>query len=292
VKNGHHHGFQWRKCRNCNRQYRSEDGVGLHGQRYPPEIIAGALELFYGGPITYRQTATTLDKRLSIDIPTISAKTVYQWVKVYTEVAFRTMTALRAETGGHWVIEQVWNPAVGCGGWTVSEGDTGYVLATLFCRDSGYEYVTPLLRNAVEACGTHDVDACTFRTNRLMASGKSYTRKVTTSIIRHLPEAQEVAVERIDIQSSPETGVRTFGQFEPWVWDRFRRLRSLESAQRFLDGLTVVHNVFEKPGVTENPAPCRSVGVAPPFASWLDVVRIGPSGPHQHDPKSKAKENH
>lgn len=273
VKNGRRHGDQWYKCRRCTRQYRGEGN--LHGRHFPPEIIAKGVELFYGGK-TYRQTASELEERFEIDYTAISTQTVYQWITFYTETAFGAMTERRTETGGHWVIEQVWNASVACGVWILSDGPTGYVLAARFCRDSGHEHVTPLIRNAVQTSDSHDVESWTFRTTLDMANAKPFSRKVRTSIGRHLPEAREVAVEGIDIPPSPEPAPR-FGRFDPWVWERFRRFRSRESAQRFLSGLTVVHNVFQEAGTTASPVPCLSLGVDVPFANWLDVVRMGAS---------------
>ena len=274
VKNGRNRGDQWHKCRLCNRQHRLEGS--LHGRRFPPEIIAKALQLFYVGR-TYRQTARDLEERFDIDYTAISMETVYQWVKFYTEVAFRSMTARRAETGGHWVIEQVWNPSVACGVWILSDG--GYVLAALFCRDSGHEHVTPLIRKAVEASVSHDIKVWTFRTTLPMATMKSFPRKVDAAIRRELPVARCIEVEGTAVLPSPGSSARSFGQFQPWVWDRFRSVRSQEAAQRFLNGLTVAHNVFQDPGAIDSPAPCRLVGVSVPFANWLDVVKMGASRP-------------
>ena len=283
VKDGHNHGYQWYRCRSCNKQFRAEDG--WHGRHFPPEIIARAPELFYAGT-TYQRIPAVLVEEFGEVCSSISSRTVYQWVRFCTEAAYRLMTEHRPATGCCWVIDQVWSPAVASGVWVVSDAGIGYVLAGRFCRDSGYQHVTPLVRRALEATANRDVQAWTFRTTLFREASRSFNRRVQTSVSRCLPEATQVGIEEMAIPST-QTRPRAFGDFDPWVWDRFRRLRSDESARCFLNGLTVVHNVFQDTGARDGQAPCRLAGGRAPFASWLDVVRMGGRGSRGHGLKAQ-----
>ena len=278
VKNGRRRQSQWYKCRCCSRQYQA--GGTLHGRHFPPEIIAEALRMFYRG-MTYRQIAACLEKKFEIDYTSISTQTVYRWVRDYTDLAFREMTGRKAETGGHWIIKQAWKPAAALGVWTLIDRETGYVLASRFSRDSGLEHIGPLVSGAlaVSALGRDDVRSCGFRTSLRIPNPAPFARAVRAPIKRQLPGAQEVVVELPGGSPCPMASLKPFGEFEPWLWHRFKMFRNTESAQRFLNGLTVAHNLFPANESNECLPPCQSAGVHVPYASWFDIVRIGASRP-------------
>ena len=120
-----------------------------------------------------------------------------------------------------------------------------------------------------------EIQECTFRTSLNIPSPASLTRAVGSLIKLDLPNAGATAVEPAGMLTSPLVRTQPDDQSRSWVWPRFKTLRKTESAQRFLNGLTVVYNAFPTDGAAGGSVPCRLAQVELPFDSWLDVVKMG-----------------
>ena len=103
VKVGTRNGYQRYLCRACSKKFHTNGKAA--GRRFPADQMGAAIRMFYSG-MSYQQIAENM--ATTYDIPEPSKATIYQWVRDYTKDALREMEHHPAQTGGRWVVDEMY----------------------------------------------------------------------------------------------------------------------------------------------------------------------------------------
>ena len=262
VKHGHKSGRQRFKCKACNRTFTNSGATKR--MRFTPDQIGAAIRMYYTG-MPYR--GITLNLAEQEEIPAPSKKTIYYWVKRYTDKAIKDMKSHKARTGDEWVADEM---RVKVGGvwywnWNVMDSDTRYILAShlSFRRDANAAraVMKKALANAVKPPKT-------IKTDRL----RSYIQPIKSVF----PQARHIQSDGLAAEINNNRSERLQGSFRQRT-KVMRGLDSKETGQRYLDGWVINYNLFTPHDALKGKTPAKAAKVNPDWSSWEDVVRPGPS---------------
>ena len=264
VKIGVRNGQQRYRCRQCQKKFRANGKA--QGRRMDAEMMGSAIRDYFTGK-SYKQIAEGL--REEYDIPEPSKATIYEWVRDYTEKAASEMQNHPAQTGDHWVADEL---VVDVGGqkawlWNVMDGKTRYILASHLSKERDGEAAKAVMRKALaNAEGPPDY----IYTDKL--------RSYLPALREVLPKAKHHQSQGFDADINNNLSERLQGTFR----DRVKTLRGLdtiESGQRYLDGWVITYNLFRDHEGLHGDTPGKRAKVRPPFREWADVVRGGAAQP-------------
>ena len=257
-KVGKQSGEQRYYCRDCKKRFRANGKA--QGRRVPSEWIGGAIRKYYSG-MSYKQIAEYMKD--AYDIPEPSKATVYEWVRDYTQAAVDAMKDYPAQTGAHWVVDEMqldvggdsyWN-------WNVMDSDTRYILASYLSSERDQASAEAVLRKAAEAAANPPERITTDKLpSYVPAIGKVF------------PKAKHTQSEGMRAELNNNRSERVQGTFR----DRTKTLRGLEnraSGQRYLDGWVLHYNLFREHESLGDKTPGEAAKVDPPFKEWADVTR-------------------
>ncbi len=272
IKAGMQSGQQRYRCRKCDKKFRV--GNKAEGRKMDAELMGSAIRDFYTGK-SYKQIAEGLKEEYDLEKEPSKA-TIYEWVKTYTDQASDDMKGHKAETGGHWVADEM---MVDVGGkkmwlWNVMDAETRYILASHLTPRRDAHAARVVLRKATLAA---DKPPKTITTDKL----KSYMPAVKDV----LPETEHTQSQGMRADINNNLSERLQGTFR----DRIKTLRGLDSrktGQRYLDGWVLTYNLFRGHESLRNRTPGYRAKVDPPFKEWADVVKAGAVSPK---PKIKAE---
>ena len=264
VKMGIRNGQQRYLCRDCKKAFRANGKA--EGRRMDSEMVGSAIRDYYTGK-SYKQIAEGL--RDEYDIPEPSKATIYEWVRDYTEEAAHEMQNHKAQTGDHWVADEL---MVDVGGqkawlWNVMDGKTRYVLASHLSKERDGEAAKAVMRKAL--ANAHEPPDYIF-TDKL--------RSYLPALREVLPKTKHHQSQGFAADINNNLSERLQGTFR----DRIKTLRgldSIESGQRHLDGWVITYNLFRGHESLHGDTPGKRAKVNPPFTEWADVVRDGPAQP-------------
>ena len=117
-------------------------GEYLHGGRFAIEVVAEAVRRYYLG-LTYQEAAEYVMRQYHIENTKIAASTVRNWVRRWTDVAFRRTEPLRVSVGQIWSLEGSMMAASGQRCWQVTDRSSRYLIA-MDCLATGGEDSLPL----------------------------------------------------------------------------------------------------------------------------------------------------
>ncbi len=274
VKVGKRDALQRYRCKACRKDFHAKGTAP--GKRFPPEQMGAAIRMFYSG-MSYKQIAEAMERMY--EIPEPSKRTIYKWVKEYTQKALGQMGNHKAEVGTKWAVdemvvrvggEQLWN-------WNVMDKDTHYILATHLPKRRDAREARKVLRKAMAnaASGPEEV-----RTDRL----KSYISAVDDVFGA---DAKHIQTDGIRAEINNNLNERLQGTFR----QREKTLRGLEnreSGQIYLEGWVLTYNLFCDHESVGGKPPGERAKVQPPFKSWIDVVET--TGPRRVVPKKVVAE--
>ena len=260
VKVGKQSGEQRYLCRGCEKKFRA--GGKPEGRQMEAEHIGAAVRDFYAG-LSYKQIAEAMEKRH--DIPEPSKGTIYLWVKHYTGEAVKEMEKHPAQTGGHWVADEM---VVKVGGkeywnWNVMDSETRYILASHLSRKRTGAEARKVMAKALKAA---DGPPKTITTDKL----RSYLRPIREL----MPEAKHMQSEGLTADLNNNLSERLQGTYRSRV-KTLQGLDSKESGQVYLDGWTIQYNLFRDHESLRGDTPGKRAKVDAPFTEWADVVRQG-----------------
>ena len=258
VKRGKRNGYQLYGCKSCSKRF-SGSGT-LHGHHFTPERVGAAIRMFYSG-MSYKQIAEYMKD--AYDIPEPSKATVYEWVRDYTQVAVDAMKDYPAQTGAHWVVDEMqldvggdsyWN-------WNVMDSDTRYILASYLSSERDQASAEAVLRKAAAAAANPPER---ITTDKLPSYGPA--------IEKVFPKAKHTQSEGMRAELNNNRSERVQGTFR----DRTKTLRGLDnraSGQRYLDGWVLHYNLFREHESLGDKTPGEAAKVDAPFKEWADVTR-------------------
>ena len=260
VKIGVRNGQQRYLCRNCKKKFRANGKA--QGRRMDAEMMGSAIRDYYTGK-SYKQIAEGL--RDEYDIPEPSKATIFEWVRDYTEDAAKEMENHPAQTGDHWVADEL---MVDVGGekawlWNVMDGKTRYILASHLAKERDGAAATAVMRKAL---ANADKPPDYIFTDKL--------RSYLPALREVLPKTKHFQSQGFDADINNNLSERLQGTYRDRV-KTLRGLDSIESGQRYLDGWQITYNLFRGHESLQNDTPGKRAKVTPPFTEWADVVRGG-----------------
>jgi transposase-like protein len=249
------------RCLVCDKAFRA-NGKGK-GRWMDAELMGSAIRDYYTGK-SYKQIAEGLKEEYDLEKEPSKA-TVYEWVRDYTDEAIGQMKDHKAQTGGHWVADEM---QVDVGGqkmwlWNVMDSETRYILASHLTPRRDAQAARVVFRKAIEAA---DKPPKTITTDKL----RSYVKPIKDI----MPEARHMQSEGLSADINNNLSERLQGTFRGRV-KTLRGLDSRKTGQRYLDGWVLTYNLFRGHESLRNKTPGERAKVDPPFREWADVVKDG-----------------
>ncbi|MBN1188932.1 MAG: hypothetical protein JXA46_04205 [Dehalococcoidales bacterium] len=256
-KHGLVEGTQYYFCRDCRHRFSSNDY--LFRMKTPFVQLAIALEEYYQG-----QSINSIRDKLNASYSnTLSCKSVYAWIKKYTDEAISQFKDYRPRAGTDYVIcESIIKTGRGnCQCTDIIDRETYYLLSSglLPGRDTGDTGV--LLERARERAGSmpERISVCEWKNGPVDTDG---TYGFRTRPVRSGPSIDNADIEfKEQWRSIVETRNSTL-----------ERLKRIESAGRFLDGFRVYYNYLRPHERLEGRTPAEKAGVQYESKSWTDVI--------------------
>ena len=261
-KQGEHQRY---RCGKCSKKFR-EPGVAP-GHRVPTEHMGHAIRLFYMG-MSYKQIAEAMAD--AYDIPEPSKATLYEWVRDYTDTAYRVLKEpeYKAKTGRVWVADEM---VVDVGGekywhWNVMDAKTRFVLASYLSKNRDLKAAETVMEMAADAAQSHPE---VIKTDGL----GSYPNAINLVF----PKTKHVVSQGIRAEVNNNLSERLQGTYRARI-KTLRGLDSRESGQRYLNGWTLTYNFFREHESLKDRTPAQAAKVKAPYKEWADVVASGRDG--------------
>lgn len=264
IKQGKRNGYQRYMCKDCRKKF--SDSGNTKGHRYPPEQIGAAVRMFYSG-MSYKAIAEHMEDMF--DIPEPSKRTIYQWVKEYTDAATDEMADYPAHTGGDWVADEmvVWVGGEKYWHWNIMDASTRYILASYLSKNRDTRAATTVMKRAAAASAEPPKSIKTDK-------WRAYNR----AIANVFPDSKHIKSEGLTAELNNNQSERLQGTYRQRT-KTLRGLDSRESGQTYLDGWTLNYNLFRKHHSLGNKTPAQAAGLDAPFDEWEDVVEH--AAPHK-----------
>ena len=259
VKVGQRNGHQRLRCKSCGNTFRN--GGQAKGRKYDAGLIGATIRDYYMG-LSIKQLAESIADRYNVPEP--SKDTVYQWISEYTDKATYATKDMKAHTGAHWVVDEMFVQVGGeyCYHWNVLDKRTRYLLATHLSRTRHTNEAIKVLRKAL-AVAVHPPTRIT--TDKYIAYPEAI-RAVFPKGVKHIRS------KGLEDHVNNNMSERMQGIYR----HREKTLRGMdciESGQQLLDGFTLTYNLFRKHSSLGNRTPGEVALVESPFSKWADVVR-------------------
>ena len=212
-KYGTQQGQQRYQCQGCGKTFTATGK--LHGHRFTSDQIGAAIRQFYSGT-SYKQIAEYLEE--VHDLPEPSKRTVYSWVKQYTDAALDKMGEHQAETSGMWVADEM---QVTVGGekywnWNVMDKGTRYLLASHLSKERDARAARAVFKKALTAA---DEPPKSVTTDKL----RSYIKLIKDM----LPDATHIQSQGLRAEVNNNLSERVQGTFR----QRTKTLRGLDNKE-------------------------------------------------------------
>ena len=257
VKRGFHDRKQTFACKACRRRFFQSDETldGRAGQ------VGAAVNMYYDG-LSYKRIAENIAEMF--DRPEPSKRSVYQWVRTYTNKAIDEMKEHKAHTGDEWVADEMvlkvggrnyWN-------WNVMDSKTRYILASHLSDRREKIDAAAVMQKARDAAANLPKR---IETDRL----SSYIDGIDMVFGG---EVDHVQSEGIYARVNNNLSERLQGTFRERA-KVMRGLQSQKTGQRFLDGWVINYNVFRPHESLRGRTPAEAAGVSPPFKEWEDLAK-------------------
>ena len=257
VKRGNHDGKQTFACKECSRRFFNSDDT-LDGRA---KQIGSAVNMFYDG-LSYKRIAENIAEMF--DRPEPSKRTIYSWVRRYTDKAIAAMREYPAHTGSEWVADEMvlkvggkkyWN-------WNVMDSETRYILASHLSLRRDATAAAEVMRKARENSATIPKR---IKTDKL----RSYNEGIDAVFGG---EVKHIQSEGLAAEPNNNRSERLQGTFRERA-KTMRGLQSRQSGQKFLDGWVINYNVFRPHESLKGRTPAQAAHVYPPFKEWEDLAK-------------------
>ncbi len=274
VKHGFQNGQQRYRCKPCGNRFRYNGNA--EGSRFTPEQKGFAIRLFYSG-MSYKQIAEAFERHY--DIPEPSKRSIYEWVKEYTDDAVEIASdpAHKAQVGDTWVADEMQVKVGGKRGWlwNVMDEDSRYILGSYLTPGRTTKDGLVVMERARAAT---DVEPKVIKTDRL----NSYDEAISTVF----PTATHVKSNGIRAEINNNMSERLQGSYRART-KTLRGLDSFESGDRYVQGWTFQYNHFRDHEAQDGEPPAVKANARLPYDSWADVVRGYDKTPAQENEHQK-----
>lgn len=258
-KYGFRNGIQKYICKDCKRKFSSDDR--LYQMKTPFIQVADALDDYYKG-----KSINKIRDSLNLhhhNLP--SSNTVYGWIKKYSDEAIKQYKDYHPSVGDTWIADETVLKLNGINTWCIDiiDYDTRYLLGTKLSPNREIKDIKELFEKVRERTG-------------------KTPKKILTDGWVGYPDGIELAygADAKHIQTDPFNEAGNTELIERWhstLKERtktLRGLKSIESANRFLDGFCVFYNYLRPHESLDGKTPAEVAKVVYPSKSWADIIRV------------------
>lgn len=264
VKFGTFEGIQRHWCKVCNRKFRANDH--LFQMKTPHYQVSSAIDNYYkGGSIN--EIRDTLNTHYG-NHP--SSKTVYHWITKYTAKAIELFKNYHPEVGNDWVADETVLKLDGEKYWCIDiiDSRTRVLLGAKLSHNREGKDIAELLATA-KARAKHNPE----KPLTIITDGWGGYRERIEKVFGS--DAKHIVTDPFD---KNQTGYNS-ELIERWhgtLKDRtksLRGLKSVETANKFLDGFLAWYNFMKPHESLDGITPAEKAKVKYTVKSWADVVR-------------------
>lgn len=264
--NIYHYGFdrkgqQRYLCTDCKRTFM--DNKAPERMRYPTEVIASAISLFYEGLSLHK-----IRRQLKLDYGVMpDHSSIYSWITRYTKKAVKVFDSMKVKTGNIWCADETVLKLKSGGGekiWLFDclDEDSRFLLAS---------HLTP---------NRYTRDAQTLMEKAEKRAGKAPKIVVTDKLRSYLDAIEKTfGADTKHHQSGPfalTRSTRSIERLHGTIKDRTKIMRGLinrQTAKLIMDGWGIHYNFFRPHTGLKGKTPAEGMGIRVPYKSWTDVVK-------------------
>jgi len=247
-------------CQKCKRTFM--DNKAPERMRYPTEVIASSISLFYEGLSLHK-----ICRQLKLDYGVMpDHHSIYDWIVRYTKKGIKAFEPIKANTGNTWVADETVLKLKSGGGENVwffdcLDEDSRFLLAS---------HLTP---------NRYTKDAQTLMEKAERRAGK-VPKVVVTDRLRSYLDAIEKAfgADTRHHQSTPfalQQSTRSIERLHGTIKDRTKIMRGLanrETAKLIMEGWGIHYNFFRPHQGLKGKTPSEAAGMDTPYKNWADII--------------------
>jgi putative transposase len=259
VKFGTYKGVQRYYCKECKRKFKGDDS--LFHSHVKDEYISSALSMFYDG-LSLNDIRNHLKQEYDY-YP--SSSTVYQWIEKYTPSVIKQFKDYHPNVGNTWIADETVLRIDGQNVWMydIIDEKTRYLLATVITTNRTIGNVSLLMKEASERAGKNPKTVITD-SQSAYPKGIKTASDGETEHIKSDPFAEVNDTQRIE-------------RFHSTLKERtkvMRGLKSVDTADRFVDGWLVDYNFFRPHMSLDGKTPAEVAGIEYETHSWRQACKI------------------
>ena len=278
-RNGFEGEEQVYRCNTCDKSF-TADGKAMYKQ-FTAKQMATVIDAYFS-EMSYKQTAEHLSK--TQDIPQPSKRTVHDWTKAKSDIAYRflkgeigengredtaTGQPLKARVGTHWVADETYVSAEGQQAylWNVMDSKTRYILAAHLSERRDTKDAIRVMEKALAAAEKPPERITTDQY-------KPYDEAIKTVFPR---STKHIKSQGMYSEINNNISERLQGTFKSRTKTQ-RGLEAIRTGQDFINGFLIDYNWFREHEALGGRTPAEAAGIAdkvPWGDSWEGVVRMG-----------------
>ena len=258
-KYGFVEGVQTYFCNDCHRKFKVDDR--LYRMKTSYTKVSDALDDYYKG----KSINDICDSLLTPESPRPSSKTVYTWIIKYTDEAINRFKDYHPEIGNTLIADETVIRLDGKNYWCIDiiDRDTRFLLATKLSKNRDKNDIKELMERARGRADCIPDRILTdgwggYRDGIELAFGADAKHIVTDPFARQ--DSTEI-IERWHSTLKERTKV-------------LRGLKSVETAEKFLDGFLAWYNFLRPHESLDGKTPAEAANINYSRKTWTDVVRM------------------
>jgi putative transposase len=261
VKFGTFEGIQRYWCKSCKRKFRANDH--LFQMKTPYIQVASALDDYYKGD-SINEIRDSLHTQYN-NCP--SSKSVYGWITKYTSEAVNQFKDHHPNVGSKWVADETVLKLDGKNYWCIDiiDADTRFLLATKLSSNRETKDIKTLMELARDRAGKTP--------KKVLTDGwKGYLDGIE---LAYGADAKHIITDPFDSNGVGENS-ELIERWHGTLKDRtksLRGLKSVETANKFIDGFTVWYNYMRPHESLNGKTPAEKAKIQYISKSWADVIR-------------------
>jgi len=194
-----------------------------------------------------------------------SSKTVYGWITKYTDEAVNQFKDYHPQVGDEWVADETVLKLDGNNYWCIDiiDADTRFLLATKLSPNREANDIKILMERARDKAGKIP--------KRVLTDGwKGYIDGIE---LAYGADAKHIVTDPFNAESNTELIERWHSTLKERT-KTLRGLKSVETADKFLDGFLIFYNYLRPHESLAGKTPAEYAKVNYPAKTWVDITRL------------------
>ena len=255
-KYGFVNGNQRYFCNACRRKFSADDR--LFGMKTPANQVSSAVDMYYKG-MSVNDIRDYLNTQFHNNP---SSKSVYKWIDKYTDEAIKQFQDYHPDVGDTWIADETVLKIGGRNVWMydIIDEKTRFVLATRITYTRTTHDAETLMERAEKRAGKNPKVVITDKQN-------SYNDGIELAYGSDTEHLQRSPF-------SPSDDTQRIERFHGTLKERtkcMRGLKTIDSANEFVDGFLVYYNFFRPHESLEGKTPAEEAKLKYPIKSWVDI---------------------